>query len=180
MVSTGLSHEDVVTPDVIHATRSPGDFFLTTWNFLKGEGYSDKKDQDKNKDLISDDADADADADESNDGTVGAGNVDVSGRVNVPNICLFLLIFFSVPDTSATSYFYLTNRLHMSENVLSVINIAAMGTYVGGVLLYEYVLKDQPIEKTLRTATLVGAMVTASTLLLYTGPNSLAPRTDTP
>jgi len=92
-------------------------------------------------------------------------------RWSVGKVCLFLIIFFSVPDTSATNYFYLTNHLHMGEKVLAVITTVAMGTYLFGVVCYEFLLKDSPIQSFLRNATIMTAGVTAIAILLYTRAN---------
>jgi len=155
MVSAGLSHEDEVAPETLALTESPRVFLAKVWAFLTSvtpagdEPQGDLKEGEE-------------------EGVEGAPK-----SISVPNVCIFLLIFFSVPDTSATSYFYLTNELHMGERVLAVITTVAMATYVVGVCMYELTLKDMEIRRFLMTATVLGAGLTMSTVLLYTGVNRI-------
>jgi len=140
-ISAAFSHEDTISAKAAEVTKSPSIFFSKIWTTLNP-------------------------SEEERQARAAAGQHWTMGRV-----CLFLIIFFSVPNTSATNYFYLTNHLHMGETVLAVITTVAMGTYFFGVVCYFLCLKDIEIQTFLACATFTGSFVTALAILLYTRAN---------
>merc|ERR1712070_341005 len=115
MVSTGLSDEDPVTEQALEYTKSPSVFFQHILDALRSSPSAADNEQ---------------------------SEMAMNWSRQRGKVCIFLIIFFSVPDTSATNYFYLTNHLGMGEKVLALITTVAMGTYLVGVVMYEKVFKE--------------------------------------
>merc|ERR1711865_1009960 len=71
--------------------------------------------------------------------------------------CVFLFIFFAVPSTSAAAYFFFTNHLHMGESVMAVVMTVSMGTWLLGVVFYEYCLRGVSIRVILGCGTVLAS-----------------------